>query len=1487
MTSITELLASYRAGTLPLSALFEALTARGALSEAQYHSELEQLEGLRATGELNPEILRALLAKLAALQAAPPIDLNATLARPIQAQRSSPDATVVTARAAPLLPADDDATVVKPPAGSSVRPGLGKGDATVLRTPTIIPPPKSPSAADDATVVKSPTVIPPPAGNAQASAGTGTQSGTGTASGVSSSQASWQRIAGVVSSDYVTVGSVLKGRFHLEKEIGRGGMGVVFMARDERKVEARDRDPYLAIKVLNDEFRQHPDSLIALQRESRRSQQLAHENIVRVFDFDKDGTIVFMTMEYIDGSDLKGLIRDRAFNGLPLKEARPLIEGMARGLARAHADGVVHSDFKPGNVMVTRAGVPKVFDFGIARAGKHAGDAKGEVSVFDAATLGALTPAYASLEMIQGKEPEPSDDIYALGCVVFELLTGKHPFDKVSAEVAMKEGRKPPPVKGLTKRQYKTLLASIAFTRNQRLKSAGELVEGLRDLSASERARPYLLYGLPALIAVAAGGWGYAGYRHSHELSDLIARFAVERPGHFADEDEARRALDALSDEDRKRIIGDRGELIEAFLRARVDGYWKPGAKHYDYAKAQHIFQLREQLKLYSPKLDTLRAEVEQQKNSLLNTLDTQLTAQIDANNIFDAQPENAAATMALIRTIDPGSALLKNAQLELKYDNAIGKLLTDGKLDEARQRMLIASQVFADSARLKLRQGQIKQLDQTFAAQQKQEKDAQQAARAHDQLIKAVADAITVAANTDDWRAKAKDSYLSAQKALGADAGLQTEAVRFKQILAAQVKQTEASDLNAAARIATFAVELFPDDSALAAARQSVVDQQGRVAQEAQTKTQRIEQARSRVAGLVANPLGTAVWLQDIKTALSDARSQIGADTPAYADARGSVDDSVVKLARSRLASGDLDDAERIARAGQQIDAAEPQLAKVLAEVAQARTLAQSKQTQQQVAKLADARKALAGLSAKPTFTGDWQKAVTGALDLMRNDPAPETRRLIDGLADAIAAEAGRLSTTPQQLPQARFALDFGLKLLPKSAALLAQHSSIDKLQRDTQAKLDQDSAEATVKDAIVSLKTAAATGDVKKSAELIERIRKLRPNDPFLQVEGPKLLSDAYLRVAEEAFQNRSYQNAVDLIARGLKTLGERPELRSVKARYELVAGIKKADNKPLAAADYEHLKKLLDEIRRADPTALNKLEADLKARGQLSTKTLTDQLERLKPSAVPKPTITEPVAPATPGNTQPPPSTSKPEGTPAAVPQTSTKTEPAAPPKPTTKPETQAPSGSPTAADPCNRPELIGAGKSCNDAFGERKGPKLVVVPGLDGGKPYALSRAEVSIYSFNDFCNATGKCGARAASDADFGNAPISNIPFALAEAYTGWLSSVSGYTYRLPTDAEWTHAAKAGGGWKQAEDSNCVLPSATGGGVGAAVSPKGREANPWGLVHMTGNVWEWVSSHAVRGGSFSENWSDCTVNAKHDDNGQAKPDVGFRVLRELK
>jgi serine/threonine protein kinase len=1471
MNSIAELVAAYQADKLKLPALFDALSARGAVSAPEHQADIDWLEQQRVDDTLDTLIIRALLAKLAAVQTqatSPPDDPDVTMVKPAtQRPTVSPD--------------DDDVTRVQPSSRPSPPPPEDFDDVTMVKPATRRPPP-SPHD-DEITRVKPAAGARRSPADGRTGGATGTHGVTGTNSSISG-QSSWKRISDAEGGDFVTVGSLLKGRFHLEREIGRGGMGVVFKARDERKVEARDRDPYVAIKVLNDEFRRHPDSLISLQRESRRSQQLAHDNIVRVFDFDKDRTIVFMTMEYIDGADLKSLIRERAYNGMPLAQARPLIEGMANALTRAHSAGVVHSDFKPANVMVTREGIPKVFDFGIARAGKHMGDAVGEQTVFDAGTLGALTPAYASLEMIQGKEPTPRDDVYALGCVTFELLTGKHPYNKASAEVAMKEGRKPPLVKGLTKLQYRTLCASVAFTSDQRLKSANELVEGLREVSLRERMMPYLTWGVPSLLIIAGSVWGWTSYRHSHHVAEVIARFAPTRADHYPSEMQAVQALDTLSDDERKRIIVDQSDLIQNFLISRIDSYWNPGEGRYNYAGTQRVLKLRDDLKLYSPALDLKRDAVEKQRNELLNTLDTQLTAQIDANAIFENQPDNVVATLSRIRAVDPDSALLKNTELELKYDSAIGQSVDAGRIDEAARRLKLATSLFPDSARLKQRSAQVDDLSKAMAAQQLAQQQAEQLQKQREQSLLTLSGLLDQPASTDGWRSQAATAYRDAVKLLADDPRMEAQRVRLKQVLAAQAAASQAGgDLAGAISIAGFGIDLFPGDAALGATRQALLEQQNQLAQKAATEAQRNDLAKSRVTDLLAKPLGTVVWLQDVKSALNNARTQIGADAPAYVELKRNVDTSLIKLARDRIAAGDLDAAGRVSLAGQQLDPVDPDFAKVLAEENAARSAMQKKALQQQAQKLADARTALAQLSADPRLTADWQRSVATAMDTLRTDTSPQTVRSVDALGAAIASEAARLAD-PQHLPQATLAVKFGLKYAPKSAQLLAQSAKLDAIEKDLQAKAAQESADAEVKSRIESLKSAAAADDVAKASQSLARIRTLQPDNPFLETEGPKLLADAYLGLASETFHKSHYQKAADVLAQGIKTLGSNSRLQGEKARYELVAAIMAAGSQPLASSDFVRLKKQYDDVRRADPSALSELESDMKMRGQLPAKSLAAQLDRLQSavsaSASPRATSTQAVP--TPGEVLQP----------AAAGQSAINGKRGATTtRPATTPNAAAATGS-GGADSCSKPGLVGKGKFCFDNIDGARGPLLVVVPGVGGGKAYAMSRAEISITEFNRFCRATGKCAATTVDDQDLGNAPVTRISLDQARAYARWLSDLSGgFTYRLPTDAEWLNAAKAGGNWKQAEDSNCVLPSAGGDdNGGAVVSARGRSRNPWGLVNTTGNVWEWVVSGGnvmARGGSFTSYWSDCNVAPHRADNGSPQKDVGFRILRELK
>lgn len=312
---------------------------------------------------------------------------------------------------------------------------------------------------------------------------------------------------------------VIKGRFELVSMLGAGGMGAVYKALDRRKVEASDSDPYVAVKLLNDDFRQHPDAFISLQRESRKSQTLAHPNIVTVYDFDRDRDTVFMTMEFLEGSPLDELLR-KFPHGLEPEKAASVLQDISNALIYAHSHNIIHSDFKPGNIYVTKAKGAKVFDFGIARAVSEGSTANsaGEKTIFDAGTLGALTPAYASKEMLDGKEPSESDDVYALGCVAYELYSGKHPFNKTPADEAFRKKLKPKKLRHLSRRQWNALAGALELTRETRIATVAEFYE-------SFFGKPrVLLWALAASIIAFAvvGGVYLKNYREQAEAQEKL-----------------------------------------------------------------------------------------------------------------------------------------------------------------------------------------------------------------------------------------------------------------------------------------------------------------------------------------------------------------------------------------------------------------------------------------------------------------------------------------------------------------------------------------------------------------------------------------------------------------------------------------------------------------------------------------------------------------------------------------------------------------------------------------------------------------------------------------------------------------------------------------------------------------------------------------------------------------------------------------------------
>ncbi|WP_372861103.1 serine/threonine-protein kinase [Spongiibacter sp.] len=292
-------------------------------------------------------------------------------------------------------------------------------------------------------------------------------------------------------------GYVLRERFRLQRKLGEGGMGAVFLAEDQRKVEAKHHNPAVAIKLISGDFSRDPRAFIALQRETDKSQTLAHPNIITVYDFDRDGDIFYMTMEALIGSTLDELISGAKCDR---KAACNFIEQIARGIAYAHQRDIVHSDLKPPNIFVTEEGVLKILDFGIARAlSAAASNDPGEIV--------GLTPAYASCEMFEKQDPHPADDVYALGLIAYELLTGEHPFGRKKAIEAREQGLKPKRIRGLSKYQWHAIAKALSFDRKERLQNAEQFLR--KFTGAGRRVQQLSAALLVALVTFAAYTYFY------------------------------------------------------------------------------------------------------------------------------------------------------------------------------------------------------------------------------------------------------------------------------------------------------------------------------------------------------------------------------------------------------------------------------------------------------------------------------------------------------------------------------------------------------------------------------------------------------------------------------------------------------------------------------------------------------------------------------------------------------------------------------------------------------------------------------------------------------------------------------------------------------------------------------------------------------------------------------------------------------------------
>jgi serine/threonine-protein kinase len=263
------------------------------------------------------------------------------------------------------------------------------------------------------------------------------------------------------------------GRYRIESRLGSGGMSTVHLAFDERL------ERHVAVKLLAEHLAADPAFVSRFQREALAAARLIHPNIVQVFDsgLDERRDQHYIVMEYIDGQSCAEILRERGW--LSVDEALPVVLGACAGLDYAHRKGVVHRDVKPGNLLIGSDRVVKLADFGIAKATEQSSITQ----------IGSVlgTAAYLAPEQGRGEEAGPPADIYALGVVTYQLLSGRLPFEGASlTELAIKQQREPPAsldelVAAVSPQLADAVDVALRIDPRQRYPTAAEMARGIEE----------------------------------------------------------------------------------------------------------------------------------------------------------------------------------------------------------------------------------------------------------------------------------------------------------------------------------------------------------------------------------------------------------------------------------------------------------------------------------------------------------------------------------------------------------------------------------------------------------------------------------------------------------------------------------------------------------------------------------------------------------------------------------------------------------------------------------------------------------------------------------------------------------------------------------------------------------------------------------------------------------------------------------------------
>lgn len=1247
---------------------------------------------------------------------------------------------------------------------------------------------------------------------------------------------SWKTSTGLKAtggSDNLGAGSVLKDRFELISVLGEGGMGKVYKARDLLKVEAKDKNPYIAVKTLSGDFKQHPESFIALQRESSKAQRLAHPNIATVYDFDRDGGTVYMTMELMEGEELARYIKHLPAGGLQVSEAMGLIKQLCDGLAYAHSKSLVHSDFKPGNAFLLKDGTVKLLDFGIARASKTKLDASGETTVFDPGQLGALTPAYATVEMFEGMDPDQRDDIYALACVSYELLTGKHPFNKLSAPKVLEKGLKPVPVNKLNKRQNRALMRALALKRDERTSSVEEFWEDIRPKKS--HVKQYTAGGLITVaVLIALGYKPVMDYFHTRRNNEIVSQIKTGNLG----VPQALNLIGSLDKTSQRSILDNAKEKIIKYFEQQANSMADPTKQHYDYPGALKEIDTAKSYYSDSAELAHIQQDLQNSLADLEASLNTQFQSDLKNGKIMPQSGDDITDVIKILKVADPKSPILNNAVLVDRYAGMVRGNINSNDYQQADKTLQVALDYAPKDAELLNLKDQV-------SRELKRQQDAQLIAQL-EANIKATGPQLH---SLTDF-AKIREDMLKLQTMNPDDPVLQQYNAPLQSALRNTLdtaeKQQQWSD--AETTLLTYSHLLsIPELLAQRSSLSQAEVQAGYVPSDMQSRLQEIQQHRSTITGLLSNAKYDATWDNQLLGTFKETIALLQPnDMTWFSSLRNKIATTYIDLSEQMAKQDRFDAANSLLASGKDYAPDLPAFAQAEQTIAQAQTEFQKQQAE---------RKRLAQINnLENTFQ---LQAKAGRMDAANQTYATLKQQLpaddpwFTQTAPTEYAQAYlRLATTSANNHDYQQAVTFvqaGLKYAPLDDLKKALVTYGNEAQRADLLNM-------------VGKLQAGQMGDLRSRLSQVQKLfpkenltdtltKRLAQHIEDLKNSGDLVTANDLLSAAQQAFPDSSLLQRITL---------PKPQRPSKYAKLGRAA---------MAQNDLSKAQSYLDEGKTKESG-----NADLQAFG--------NQLQAAEAKANQYYVAYQQYMQSGQANQAK-------QYLAYAMQLWADNT--------TYESEfkrnfeaAQEPTRSGNGGRPCTA-DLAGYGRQgraeCYDKLGNVRGPTMVVVPAGDGNQAFAIGKYEVSTGQWNSFCRSSGQC-SPSHEESDL---PITNVPYSEVKKYISWLSKESGEHYFLPTYGQWKYAASAGGADGN-HDFNCQVT--LGGQVIKGLSmvniATGR-ANSWGLTNYVGNAQELVRDGggiAAAGGDYKDPLSECSTSLTRPDNGKADSLTGFRVARDV-